>query len=169
MKFPPAFIKNSNNINVIIETPKGSSNKYAFDEETQLFKLKKILPEGLIFPLHFGFVPCTKGADGDPLDALVFMDAPSYPGCLVECKVLGVIEAKESDAKGMVRNDRLVGAANESDRYKTLNTIKDLDENKLEEIVAFFVSYNKLTGKKFKPIGNRGPKKAIQLIEKNKE
>ncbi|MGI8582876.1 MAG: inorganic diphosphatase [Chitinophagaceae bacterium] len=86
MTLPKTFVADTKYINVIIETPKGSRNKYTFDPETELFKLTKILPEGLNFPLHFGFIPGTKGEDGDPLDVLVLMDEPSYPGNLIECK-----------------------------------------------------------------------------------
>lgn len=167
MKFPPPFCKDSRNINAIIETPKGSGNKYAYDPDTEMFKLSKILPEGLVFPLHFGFIPGTKADDGDPLDVLVFLDAPSYPGCIVECKLLGVIEAEEKEKGKKERNDRLVAAAVTSHRYGSLNSLKELDKEKLKELVRFFVNYNKLAGKKFKPLGNKGPKKAHQLIEKN--
>src|SRR5688500_10091266 len=69
--------------NVIIETPKGSRNKYKYDEQRGLFKLRKMLPLGSIFPFDFGFLPSTRGADGDPLDVLVLMDAPTFPGCVV--------------------------------------------------------------------------------------
>ena len=129
MKFPKTFVRNSKNINVIIETPKGSSNKYTFDPETELFKLTKILPQGLSFPLHFGFIPNTIGEDGDPLDVLVFMDEPSYPGCVIECRLLGVIEAKQTETNGdTMRHDRLIAAAVASHRYKEFTNLSDLDK-----------------------------------------
>lgn len=169
MKFPSPFCKGSKHINAVIETPKNSGNKYAYDPKTEMFRLTKILPEGLIFPLHFGFVPGTKAQDGDPVDVLVFMDAPSYPGCLIECRLLGVIEAEEKEDGRKERNDRLVAAAIESQSYGSLNTIKDLDKEKLKEIALFFVNYNKIEGKKFKLLGNKGPKKAINLIHKYRQ
>ena len=167
MKLPDTFVPDSKHINVIIETPKGCGNKYTYDPETQLFKLTKILPQGLIFPLHFGFIPGTKGEDGDPLDILVLMDEPSYPGNLVECKVLGVIEAEQTEKDGeIMRNDRIIAAAIESHRYKELDDIKDLEKYLLEEIINFFINYNEMGSKKFKPIGNKGKTTAVRLIKK---
>ena len=167
MKLPDTFVPRSKYINVIIETPKGSGNKYTFDPKTQLFKLTKILPEGLMFPLHFGFIPRTKGEDGDPLDILVLMDEPSYPGNLIECKVLGVIEAEQTERNGKtMRNDRLIAAAVESHRYKEFTSIKDLDKYLLDEIINFFITYNKMSNKDFKPIRNKGRRTAFRLIKK---
>jgi len=167
MQMPKTFIDDSNDVNVIIETPKGSSNKYTFDPETQLFKLSKILPEGLNFPLHFGFIPGTKGEDGDPLDVLVLMDEPSYPGNLIECKVLGVIEAEQTEKDGKkMRNDRLLAAALESNRYKEFFTITDIDKYMLQDIITFFITYNNISKKNFKPLGNRGANIALKLIKK---
>src|SRR5690242_6389413 len=87
-------------LNVIIETPKHSKNKYAYDEKLRLFKLKSMLPEGASFPYDFGFLPCTKGEDGDPLDILVLMESPAFPGCLVECRLIGIIEAEQTEKNG---------------------------------------------------------------------
>jgi hypothetical protein len=88
-----AFDKNeAEACTVIIETPKGSRNKYAFDPEERIFALKKVLPAGMAFPYDFGFVPSTRGGDGDPLDVLVLMDEPAFPGCKITCRVIGVIE-----------------------------------------------------------------------------
>ncbi|MDB5200167.1 MAG: inorganic diphosphatase [Chitinophagaceae bacterium] len=167
MKLPNTFVPDSKNINVIIETPKDSGNKYTFDPKTQLFKLSKILPEGLNFPLHFGFIPGTKGEDGDPLDVLVLMDEPSYPGNLIECKVLGVIKAEQTEKNGKtMRNDRLISAAVESHRYKDFNSIRDLDKYLVKEIINFFITYNEMSKKEFKPLGNKGPAGALKLIKK---
>ena len=88
MKMPEALAENPSYINVIIETPKGNGVKYTFDPKTKLFKLSKILAEGLTFPFHFGFIPQTKGEDGDPLDVLVLLNEPCYPGCHIECKAI---------------------------------------------------------------------------------
>lgn len=167
MRLPETFIKNSENINVIIETPKGSGTKFTFDPEIELFTLSKILPQGLVFPLHFGFIPNTKGEDGDPLDVLVLMDEPSYPGCLIECKVLGAIEAEQTERDGKtVRNDRLIGAAVESYRYNHFKNITDLDEYLIKEITSFFINYNELSNKIFKPLQNSNASDTIKLIKK---
>jgi inorganic pyrophosphatase len=165
MKLPPTFIRSSDHVNVIIETPKSSGNKYTFDEKLKLFKLGKILPQGLIFPGHFGFIPGTKGGDGDPLDVMVLMDEPSYPGCLIECKILGVIEAEETKGGKTNRNDRLIAAALESQRYKEVNSIRKMEKENILELVNFFISYTNLSDKDFKPIRHKGPKTAIKLIK----
>jgi len=81
-------------IQVVIETPKGSRNKYAFDPEQKTFQLTKVLPAGMAFPYDFGFVPSTKAEDGDPTDVLVLMDEPAFPGCLLTCRVIGIIEGE---------------------------------------------------------------------------
>src|SRR3982750_4138078 len=166
MKLPRAFINKTDQVNIIIETPKACGNKYTFDPKTELFKLSKMLPEGLVFPLHFGFIPCTKGEDGDPLDALILMDQPSYPGNLIECRVLGIIEAKQTEKNGdSMRNDRIITAAIESQRYAELRSIKKLDPYLVDEIINFFITYNEMSKKKFEPLGKKGPQKAITRIK----
>jgi inorganic pyrophosphatase len=84
----------SNLIQVVIETPKGSRNKYSFDVDQKIFELKKVLPTGMDFPYDFGFVPSTKAEDGDPIDVLVLMDEPAFPGCLLKCRAVGIIEGE---------------------------------------------------------------------------
>src|SRR4051794_28861688 len=98
-------------LNVIVETPMGCRNKYAYDPELGLFQLRKALPEGMVFPFDFGFVPATQGGDGDPLDVLVITEEAAYPGCLIHARLLGVIEAEQKGKGKAERNDRLVAAA----------------------------------------------------------
>ena len=86
-------------VQVVIETPKGSHNKFAFDEEQRIFMLKKVLPAGMTFPYDFGFLPQTKAPDGDPIDVLLFMDEPAYPGCAVKARLIGVIEGEQMEGK----------------------------------------------------------------------
>ena len=166
MKLPSAFAHKTEKVHVIIETPKGSGNKYSFDPKTELFKLSKILPEGLVFPLHFGFIPGTRGEDGDPLDALVLMDEPSYPGNLIECRIIGIIEAEQTEKTGeTMRNDRIVSIAIESQRYSGVSSLKKLDKYLVDEITKFFITYNAMSNKEFTPIAFKGPRKAIRLIK----
>ncbi len=104
------FDKETGDLNVIIDTPKGSRNKYEFDEKLGLFKLSGVLAAGHVFPYDFGFIPNTEGGDGDPLDVLVLMDEPAFAGCLIEARLIGVIEAKQTERDVTVeRNDRLIG------------------------------------------------------------
>src|SRR5207253_805858 len=107
--------------NVIIETPRGSANKYVYDPQSGFFKLGKVLPAGTVFPLDFGFIPGTKGGDGDPLDVFLLMEFKTYPGCLVECKLLGVIEnTQQEKGKKAERNDRLLAVPKESHYHDTI-------------------------------------------------
>jgi inorganic pyrophosphatase len=78
-------------LQVVIETPKGSRNKYAFDPEQKIFEPKKVLRTGMAFPYDFGFIPSTKADAGDPIDVLVLMDEPAFPGCLLKARVIGVM------------------------------------------------------------------------------
>src|SRR5262249_26353611 len=96
-------------VHVIVDTPKGSRNKFKYDEALGLFRLGKVLPLGSSFPYDFGFIPATRAEDGDPVDILVFADEPTFCGCLVTVRLLGVIEAEQTEKGQTVRNDRLVG------------------------------------------------------------
>src|SRR5271156_283582 len=93
-------------VQVIVETPAGSRNKFAFDPDQSVFALKKVLPAGMVFPYDFGFLPQTLAPDGDPIDVLLLMDESAYPGCLVASRLIGVIEGEQLDGKKKVRNDR---------------------------------------------------------------
>src|SRR5215813_5255093 len=79
----------------IIETPKGFRNKFDYDPDSNLFQLAGLLPEGMMFPFDFGFIPSTLGEDGDPLDIMVLMDAPAHVGCLLDVRIIGVIMAEQ--------------------------------------------------------------------------
>src|SRR6185295_3939794 len=95
----------------IIETPKGCRNKFDYDRDSNLFKLGGLLPEGMMFPFDFGFIPSTLGEDGDPLDILVLMDAPAHVGCLIEVRLIGIINAEQTENGKTEVNDRLLGVA----------------------------------------------------------
>ncbi|HEX8141132.1 MAG TPA: inorganic diphosphatase [Pyrinomonadaceae bacterium] len=162
-----AFAKGSKELNVIIETPKGSRNKFDYDEEHGLFKLGGVLPAGAVFPFDFGFLPNTVGGDGDPLDVLVLMEEPAFAGCLVPSRLVGVIEAEQTERDGeTTRNDRLIAVAADSRDHRHINSLTDLNDNLLAEIEHFFVSYNEIKGKHFRPLGRFGPERAHQLVEK---
>ncbi len=153
-------------LNVVVETPKGSRNKYEYDEELGLFKLGGVLPSGAVFPFDFGFVPSTTGGDGDPLDVLVLMDEPAFAGCLVRTRLVGVIEAEQTERDGeTTRNDRLIAASTESRLYARARSLNSLDPGLIDEIEHFFVSYNRIKGKEFKPLGRFGPAHALRLVE----
>ena len=110
-----------------------------------------------VFPFDFGSIPGTVAEDGDPLDVLVLMDEPVFIGCLVETRLLGVIEAEQTEAGETERNDRLIAVAAESHTNATLKSLKKLDSKLIGEIEHFFVSYNDARGKKFKPTTRKEP------------
>lgn len=169
MKFPKPFVKDDTNcVNAIIETPKGSRNKYDFEKESGMYKLSKVLPAGTVFPLDFGFIPQTLAEDGDPLDILVISDIPAFTGCLLECRVIGVIEATQKEiGKKKERNDRILAVQSASIDHSQLKNIREIDKNMLKELEHFFEYYNEMSGKKFKMVGTRGPKEAIRLVTKH--
>ena len=151
--------------NVIVESPKGSRNKFKYDEKRRLFMLSSVLPAGAVFPFDMGFLPSTLGEDGDPLDMLVLMDEPAFAGCLVPCRVVGVIEADQTERDGKTeRNDRLICVAEQSHTHRDIRKLDDFPDALIDQIEHFFVSYNQLKGKVFAPLARRGPKEAERLI-----
>ena len=152
-------------IQVVIETPKGSRNKYAFDEEQRVFELKKVLPAGMAFPYDFGFIPRTLADDGDPVDVLVLMDEPAFPGCLLKCRLIGVIEGEEENRKEKVRNDRIVAVETENHSWADIKVIDDLGKTFLRELEEFFVNYHELSDERYRVIDVRGPKQARKCID----
>lgn len=152
-------------VQVVIETPKGSRNKYAFDPEQRVFELKKVLPAGMTFPYDFGFVPRTLAEDGDPVDVLVLMDEPAFPGCVLKCRLIGIIEGEQGDKKEKERNDRVVAVEKDNHSWADIKVIDDLGKQFLRELEEFFVNYHELKGKQYRVIGVRGPKEARKRIE----
>jgi inorganic pyrophosphatase len=153
-------------LQVIIETPKGSRNKFAFDPEQRVFALRKVLPAGMSFPYDFGFVPKTLAPDGDPIDVLLLMDEPAYPGVVVRCRLIGVIEGEQLDGKKRTRNDRLLAVAEANHQYANIKSFRDLPSQFLKEIEEFFVNYHKQEGKEYKLLGCKGNGDATRLIQR---
>ena len=163
----PAYVPHSRQrIHVVVETPKGARNKVAFEPQLGAFKLKGVLPEGHSFPYDFGFVPSTKAADGDPLDVLLLLDAPTFAGCVVEARLLGALEIEQQEKDGQtLRNDRLLAVAADSREHKSLHTLADLADELLHEIEHFFISYNQAKGQTLRVLRRVGPARAHALLE----
>jgi inorganic pyrophosphatase len=160
------YDQKTGDLNIVVETPQGSRNKYKYDAKCRVFKIHSVLPLGAVFPYDFGFLPSTLGEDGDPLDILVLMEEPAPGGYLVPARLLGVIEAEQTEKDGTTeRNDRLIAVSNESHRYQHARALSDLTKGVLKEIEHFFVSYNEMEGKKFKPLGCHGPERARKLVK----
>jgi inorganic pyrophosphatase len=150
----------------VVETPKGSRNKYSYDEKRGLFRLSTVLPAGAAFPFDFGFVPQTLAEDGDALDLLILMDEPAFPGCLVAVRLLGVIQAEQQEDGEMVRNDRVIGVAEASRIHRDVRSLDDLSDSLLDEIQHFFKSYNVARERPFEILGVSGPDRAKDLVKK---
>lgn len=152
-------------LQVIIETPKGSRNKFSFDPKQEIFSLKKVLPAGMAFPYDFGFLPRTLADDGDPIDVLLLMDEPAYPGCLVTSRLIGVIRGEQVDGKKRIRNDRLVAVAEANHMYANVKKLDDLPKHFVKELEDFFVNYHQLEGKQYKLLGCKEAGEAMRLIK----
>ena len=151
-------------LTVIIETPKGSQNKYIYEPRFGAFVLDGVLPAGAVFPFDFGFVPSTIGEDGDPLDVLVLMDAAAFTGCIVASRLIGVIEAEQTENGNTFRNDRLIGVAAKSITHRSLRDISDVNNDLIGQIEHFFISYNMAKGKTFELKGRSGRERATALV-----
>jgi inorganic pyrophosphatase len=155
-------------LQVIVETPKGSRNKFSFDPEQKVFALKKVLPAGMVFPYDFGFLPQTIAPDGDPLDVLLLMDEPAFPGVVVRARLIGVIEGEQIEGKKKTRNDRLLAVAEANHLYADIQSHRDLPEKWTKELEEFFVNYHKLEGKQYKLLGCKDIPEAKTLIKEAK-
>jgi inorganic pyrophosphatase len=151
-------------LNVVIETPRATRHKYAFDSKTGLLKLKSTIAEGLQWPYDYGFVPGTLADDGDPIDALFLNDEPSFPGCFTEARLLGIIRLEKNGKQ----NDRLVtcakrieGISLSTDPYEK---IEDLPKPVIDSLCRFLVEYSEEAGNQVFCKGVDGRKKALQAI-----
>jgi inorganic pyrophosphatase len=164
-RLPPLDADDADTMHVIIETPKGSRNKYAFDVKRKLFVLKKVLPVGMAFPYDFGFVPSTKAEDGDPFDVLVLMDEPAFPGCLLTCRAVGIIEGEQTAKKKAERNDRIIAVECANHAYMQIAHVDDLGKRFLRELEEFFVNYHELSGTSYGILDVKGPRAARRRLE----
>lgn len=163
---PNELDKQKRECRVVIETPKGRRNKFDYDQEVEAFTLGGLLPEGMSFPFDFGFVPSTVAQDGDPIDVMVLMDEPAHVGCVLTIRLIGLIEAEQSDGGKTTENDRLIGVAVHSYSHEDVRSISEVSKTLLDQVEEFFVSYNKSRGKKFKVTGVHGPAKALKRVQK---
>lgn len=152
--------------NVIVETARGSGFKLKYDEQTGLFVLHRVLAAGLVFPFDFGFIPSTRGEDGDPIDALLAVNLSVPVGTMVKCRLVGVIEASQREQDGRtVRNDRLLAIPADIPIYEGIGDLGDLDSMLLDQVEAFFVAYNSQLGKAFQPLGRGDAAAARRKLE----
>ena len=162
---PHELNKKDRTCRVVIETPKGRRNKFDYDSQIEAFTLGGLLPEGLSFPFDFGFVPCTVAEDGDPIDVMVLMDEPAHVGCVLTVRLIGVIEAQQTQDGKTTENDRLIGVAEHSYSHENVQSVAEVNKSLLDQVGEFFISYNKSRGKKFKVKGIHGPSKAMKRLQ----
>ncbi|HEY3815184.1 MAG TPA: inorganic diphosphatase [Caulobacteraceae bacterium] len=151
----------------VIETPRGNRTKYKYDRDLG-FALSHLLPEGMIYPLDFGFVPSTRAGDGDAVDVMVLSDEALIAGLVVDVRLIGVLEANQTEAGETVRNDRLLAVTHVSRLYAEIQTPNDLGKAFLDSIEAFWVNYNALRGRRFEPLGIKAADAAVRLIEQSR-
>jgi inorganic pyrophosphatase len=153
-------------MDIIIETPKGSRQKYTYDAELKLFRLKKVLAPGLVFPFDFGFIPGTKGEDGDPFDILVLSEYQGFPGCVVDVRMAGCLPAIQTQAKTSFRNDRFIGILEQSSAYDRMMSLEDLPNELIDNIKLFFTTYLQAEGKTVHWENDMNSLQAIEVINK---
>jgi inorganic pyrophosphatase len=119
----------------------------------------------MAFPYDFGFIPSTEGDDGDPADVLLVADEPSFPGCVVSARLVGVIEAEQTEDGKTVRNDRLIAVVETPTNPAEYHSLDEVSRQRLDEIEHFFISYNQMEGRQFRPLARRGPDRARELLQ----
>jgi inorganic pyrophosphatase len=160
----PSFTDDGD-VQVVVETPRGSRAKFAYDPKLETFALSKSLLTGLTYPHDWGFVPSTKADDGDPLDIMVIHDAATFPGMIVACRVIGILQIKQKSKKKSERNDRLFAVPRRSHSERSLTDVADLSKPIREELEKFFIATDELEDKKLNILGWKGPKPALEAIK----
>jgi inorganic pyrophosphatase len=148
-------------INVLIEIPGGSKNKYEFDKDMNAFALDRVLFASVKYPYDYGFVPNTLADDGDPLDGMVIMDEPTFPGCVIAARPIGMLEMID----GGDRDEKILCVPVEDPRYKEVKSLKDIAPHRLEEIAEFFRTYKNLEKKVTEILGWKDVDAVNPLVE----
>jgi inorganic pyrophosphatase len=152
-------------VHVVVESPRGSTVKLKFEPKLGVFTVSRPLVLGLRYPYDWGFIPGTRGADGDPLDALVRWDVSSYPGVLLPCRALGVLKVEQKAKRGgRERNDRLLCVPVAAPRDAQIERLQDVSRRELDEISHFFLAVVALANKDARVLGWEGPEAAGRLI-----
>ncbi|HYW20074.1 MAG TPA: inorganic diphosphatase [Nodularia sp. (in: cyanobacteria)] len=149
-------------INVLIEIPGGSKNKYEFDKELEAFALDRVLYSSVRYPYDYGFVPNTLADDGDPLDGIVIMDEPTFPGCVIAARPIGMLEMID----GGDRDEKILCVPDKDPRYADVRSLKDLAPHRLDEIAEFFRTYKNLEKKVTQILGWQDVDKVAPLVDK---
>jgi inorganic pyrophosphatase len=160
----PSFTDDGD-VHVVVETPRGSRAKFAYDPKLDSFRFSKSLLTGLTYPHDWGFVPSTKADDDDPLDIMVVHDAATFPGIVMTCRVIGILEIEQKSKRKKARNDRLFAVPRRSHSEQGLQDVRDLSKPILDELEKFFKATDELEDRELEIIGWKGPKAAVQAIK----
>lgn len=156
-------------VNVLVEIPKGSQNKYEFDKELGAFKLDRVLFSPLHYPGDYGFIPQTLAEDGDPLDALIMVSLRTFPGCVIESRPIGMLKLLDSGKE----DSKILCVPTNDPRLEHYKDINNISKRILDEIGHFFRVYKELEGKKVKIIGWKNAaaakKKIVECIKRYKK
>ena len=148
-------------INVLIEIPAGSKNKYEFDKDFNAFALDRVLYSSVQYPCDYGFIPNTLADDGDPLDGMVLMDQPTFPGCIIPARPIGLLEMID----GGDRDEKILCVPDKDPRYIQVKSLKDVAYHRLEEIAEFFRTYKNLEKKVTEILGWKDIEAVLPLVE----
>jgi inorganic pyrophosphatase len=145
----------------LVEIPKGSRNKYEFDHHENVIKLDRFLFSSMVYPMDYGFIPETLGLDGDPLDAIVCVSEPTFPGCMIDVKPIALFRME--DDKGV--DDKILCVPLQDPAWNTLEELDDIHDQLRDEISHFFSVYKDLEGKAVEVVGWRSREDALAVIE----
>lgn len=153
-------------VDVFVEIPKGSRTKYELDKKSGRIRLDRVLFSSVHYPADYGFISDTLGGDGDPLDALVVVEEPTFPGCILPARPIGTLLMH--DAKGA--DEKILGVPVGDPRFDEIRELEDLPRHWRREIETFFATYKTLEGPagEVRLTGWRGSRVAWQLIEKSR-
>jgi inorganic pyrophosphatase len=149
-------------INVLVEIVGGSKNKYEFDKDMNAFALDRVLYASVQYPFDYGFVPNTLAEDGDPLDGMVMMDEPTFPGCVIAARPIGMLEMID----GGDRDEKILCVPNKDPRYAQYNSLRDVAKHRLDEIAEFFRTYKNLENKAVEILGWQDVDRVSALVDK---
>ena len=148
-------------LHVVVEIPRGSRNKYEWDEQLQAIKLDRFLFSSMVYPTDYGFIPDTLALDGDPLDAMVCVSEATFPGCVIPVKPIALF--KMEDDKGI--DDKILCVPLQDPTWNTLDILEDLPKQLRDEIEHFFSVYKDLEQKKVRVDGWYPREAALEEIE----
>ena len=148
-------------INVLIEIPAGSKNKYEFDKDLNAFALDRVLYSSVQYPYDYGFVPNTLADDGDPLDGMVLIDQPTFPGCVIPARPIGMLEMID----GGDRDEKILCVPDQDPRYTHVKSLEDIANHRLDEIAEFFRTYKNLEKKVTEILGWQNVDKVTPLVK----